>query len=70
MSIEKSKKNKTIPLIIEEDEADNQDIKKNSISDLINRIINSDSEAFLKTIPSDSIDLTVTSPPYDDIRDY
>jgi site-specific DNA-methyltransferase (adenine-specific) len=70
MSIEKSKKNKKIPLIIEEDEADNQDIKKNSISDLINRIINSDSEAFLKTIPSDSIDLTVTSPPYDDIRDY
>ena len=39
MSIEKSKKNKKIPLIIEEDEADNQDIKKNSISDLINRII-------------------------------
>ena len=70
MSIEKSKKNKKIPLIIEEDEADNQDIKKNSISDLINRIINSDSETFLKTIPSDSIDLTVTSPPYDDIRDY
>jgi len=70
MSIEKSKKNKMIPLIIEEDEPDNQDIKKNSISDLINRIINSDSETFLKTIPSDSIDLTVTSPPYDDIRDY
>jgi site-specific DNA-methyltransferase (adenine-specific) len=70
MSIEKSKKNKKIPLIIEEDEPDNQDIKKKSISDLINRIINSDSETFLKTIPSDSIDLTVTSPPYDDIRDY
>ena len=70
MSIEKSKKNKKIPLIIEEDEPDNQDIKKNSISDLINRIINSDSETFLKTIPSDSINLTVTSPPYDDIRDY
>jgi site-specific DNA-methyltransferase (adenine-specific) len=73
MSIEKSKKNKKIPLIIEEDEPDNlnnQDTKKNTICDLINRIINADSETFLKTIPSDSIDLTVTSPPYDDIRDY
>ena len=32
MSIEKSKKNKKIPLIIEEDEPDNQDIKKKSIN--------------------------------------
>ncbi len=36
----------------------------------MNKIINDDSETVLKKIPSNSINLTVTSPPYDDIRDY
>jgi len=72
-TITQKSKNKKIPLIIEEDEpenCDNQDVKKYSIDELINRIINADSESFLKTLPTNSIDLTVTSPPYDDIRDY
>jgi site-specific DNA-methyltransferase (adenine-specific) len=33
-------------------------------------IINKDSKLALKTLPSDSVNLTVTSPPYDSIRDY
>jgi DNA modification methylase len=76
MSNQKSTKNKKNQLIIEDDEEDKvnnsdiQDTKNNPICELINRIINADSETFLKTIPSDSINLTVTSPPYDDIRDY
>lgn len=34
------------------------------------KLINGDSAKVLKTIPSESIDLTVTSPPYDNLRDY
>jgi site-specific DNA-methyltransferase (adenine-specific) len=52
---------KKAPLIIEEE---------NTIEDFVNSIICSDSEKSLKELPSCSIDLTVTSPPYDDIRDY
>jgi site-specific DNA-methyltransferase (adenine-specific) len=52
---------KKAPLIIEED---------NTIEDFVNSIICSDSEKALKELPSCSVDLTVTSPPYDDIRDY
>jgi DNA modification methylase len=36
----------------------------------INRIIHGDSESVLTQIHTNSVDLTVTSPPYDDIRDY
>jgi len=36
----------------------------------INTIINKDCKLALKELPTDSIDLTVTSPPYDAIRDY
>lgn len=36
----------------------------------INTIINKDCKLALKTLPANSIDLTVTSPPYDSIRDY
>ena len=36
----------------------------------INKIINEDSVTALKKLPSNSINLTITSPPYDDIRDY
>ena len=36
----------------------------------VNSIINSDCLEGLKDIPEDSVDLTVTSPPYDDLRKY
>jgi site-specific DNA-methyltransferase (adenine-specific) len=36
----------------------------------LNRIICGDCKEVLKTFPADSIDLTITSPPYDNIRDY
>jgi len=50
----------------------NDDIKadNNTLSILVNKIINGNCADILKTFPSESINLTVTSPPYDDIRDY
>lgn len=33
-------------------------------------IINGDSQTVLKTIPDNSIDVVITSPPYDDLRSY
>ena len=38
--------------------------------DYIDKIICGDSAEILKGIPDNSIDLVVTSPPYDDLRDY
>jgi site-specific DNA-methyltransferase (adenine-specific) len=61
------------PLIIEDDEiVENTviNIIPSLIDEFTNKIINDDSEQALKKIPANSIDLTVTSPPYDDIRDY
>lgn len=74
-TVSKPKKSKVIKktkLIIEEDNnIQNEIVKKTkSIDDFINKIINEDSEKLLKEFPPNSIDLTVTSPPYDDIRDY
>jgi DNA modification methylase len=71
----KPKKNKATKkpnLIIEEDNESKKVVQNETklIDDFINKIINEDSEKVLKEIPSNSIDLTVTSPPYDDIRDY
>ncbi len=68
-----TKKEKT-PLIIEDD-SDTEDVKNEvletpTIDKFTNKIINEDSVNALKKLPADSIDLTVTSPPYDDIRDY
>ncbi len=40
------------------------------IKDCLNRVINARAEEFLKELPEDSVDLVVTSPPYDDLRDY
>lgn len=40
------------------------------IKKYLNTIHNEDAEIFLKKIPADSINLTITSPPYDDLRDY
>ena len=36
----------------------------------LNKIIHGDSAVVLKELPANSVHLTVTSPPYDDIRDY
>jgi len=36
----------------------------------INKVYNQKAESFLKIIPEDFIDLTVTSPPYDKLRNY
>ena len=40
------------------------------MENFINTIINGDSKNVLQLFPSDTIDLVVTSPPYDNIRDY
>ena len=36
----------------------------------LNQIITSDNIEYLKTLPDECIDLVVTSPPYDELRDY
>ena len=40
------------------------------IEDCLNKFINGDSLEILQSMPDDAIDLIVTSPPYDDLRDY
>jgi site-specific DNA-methyltransferase (adenine-specific) len=68
----KNKATKKLNLIIEEDNESKKIIQNETklIDDFINKIINEDSEKVLKEIPSNTIDLTITSPPYDEIRDY
>ena len=71
---------KQIKIIDEDDDSvsENVVIQKTSIIEVeietidkcLNKIINGDSEKTLNKIPSNSVDLTVTSPPYDEIRDY
>ena len=39
-------------------------------SKFINKILNEDCVKILKKIPKDSIDLVITSPPYDNLRSY
>jgi len=46
----------------------NENIEKNL--QFLNRIINGDCVDIMKQMPDNFIDLTVTSPPYDDLRDY
>lgn len=41
-----------------------------SIRDLIDTVILGDSAKVMQEFPSSVIDLTVTSPPYDTLRDY
>lgn len=40
------------------------------IEDIINKVHCSECLEFMKQIPDESVDLTVTSPPYDNLRDY
>lgn len=35
-----------------------------------NTVIHADSDKYLKELPQESIDMVMTSPPYDDLRDY
>lgn len=68
ISKKKVKKSKTsIEFVIEENKTIEEPY---TIEHFINKIIHEDSESCLKKIPSNSINLTVTSPPYDDIRNY
>lgn len=43
---------------------------KKNIDTFIGRVTNGDSATVLSSIKGDSVDLVVTSPPYDDLRDY
>lgn len=43
---------------------------KKNIDNFIGQITNGDSAVVLSTIQSNSVDLVVTSPPYDELRDY
>lgn len=45
-------------------------IKKNGIAGITNRIINADCLGVMKGIPDKAVDLVLTSPPYDGLRDY
>ncbi len=40
------------------------------IKDIKNTVINASSDKYLKKLPNESIDMVITSPPYDDLRDY
>ncbi|MFH1193897.1 MAG: DNA methyltransferase [bacterium] len=48
----------------------NEDIQKENISQYLNKIICGDVVDTMKDFPSNSIDIVVTSPPYDSVRDY
>ena len=43
---------------------------KKEVNKFIGKINNDDCIKFMKKLPDNCIDLTVTSPPYDDLRDY
>lgn len=43
---------------------------KKEVDKYIGKIINDNCIKFMKKLPDNCIDLTVTSPPYDDLRDY
>jgi site-specific DNA-methyltransferase (adenine-specific) len=70
--IEKKPRKKKVVELIETDNViiEKEKEKEKEIDTFINRIIHGDSEHILKTMPSNSIHLTITSPPYDNIRDY
>lgn len=40
------------------------------MQEFLNKVIQGDCSEIMQSIPSESIDLTVTSPPYDNLRDY
>ena len=66
---QKIMKKKTFIVEDDDDHSDNNNIIK-PIDECVNTIMNGDSTNILAIMPPNCIDLTVTSPPYDDIRDY
>lgn len=40
------------------------------MQEFLNRVIHGECSEIMQYMPSESVDLTVTSPPYDDLRDY
>lgn len=40
------------------------------VDKFLKKIIKDDARKLLGALPRESIDLTITSPPYDDLRDY
>lgn len=52
------------------DIVDSKKLKNKNINEFCSKIINGNSIEVLKKLPDNSIDLIVTSPPYDDLRDY
>jgi site-specific DNA-methyltransferase (adenine-specific) len=69
-NIKKIKKKKPTLIIEEEEKIENSIETSTKIDNLVNKIIWDDSEKALKKFPNNYIDLTITSPPYDDIREY
>ncbi len=45
-------------------------ISKQKNNAFLNKVLNGDAVEMMKTLPDNSVDLIVTSPPYDTIRDY
>ena len=44
--------------------------EKNNIEHFLNKINIGNNITIMNTMPDNSIDLVITSPPYDDLRDY
>jgi len=42
----------------------------NNVSEISNKLFVADCVEFMNTMPNDCVDLVVTSPPYDNLRDY
>ncbi|PIR90531.1 site-specific DNA-methyltransferase [bacterium (Candidatus Gribaldobacteria) CG10_big_fil_rev_8_21_14_0_10_37_21] len=49
---------------------DASDVKRDTIDKFLNKIICADGVATMRTMPSESIDIAITSPPYDALRTY
>lgn len=41
-----------------------------NLNEIKNKVVNEKSDEYLKEFPSECIDIVITSPPYDDLRDY
>uniref|UniRef100_A0A6C0I8G1 site-specific DNA-methyltransferase (cytosine-N(4)-specific) n=1 Tax=viral metagenome TaxID=1070528 RepID=A0A6C0I8G1_9ZZZZ len=70
----KPRKKASAYMLVESESVPSLSVPTNTIASnkesFINKVICGDSAVILKSMPSSSVDLTVTSPPYDDIRDY
>lgn len=69
VDVVKSEKPKTIYTLPKVEPA-LHNAKKTAIQEFLNKIVCTDCVEGMKKLPENSIDLTVTSPPYDDLRGY